>query len=62
MLRRFLAETIGSSAAEYGLILAIVGVGIGAASLALGGNVTFAIGNAANEIYAQNTAPEEGGG
>ncbi len=39
------------SAAEYALIIAVVGVGVGAAALALGANVEQAIGNAANEVH-----------
>ena len=47
----FLRDESGASAAEYALIIAIVGVGIGAAALALGANVQTAIGNASNEVY-----------
>lgn len=47
----FLRDESGASAAEYALIIAIVGVGIGAAALALGANVEAAIGNASNEVY-----------
>lgn len=49
-LKTFLRDETGASAAEYALIIAIVGVGIGAAALALGNNVTAAIGNAANAV------------
>jgi pilus assembly protein Flp/PilA len=49
-LKTFLTDESGASADEYALILAIVGVGIGAAALALGNNVTAAIGTAANEV------------
>lgn len=52
----FLRDESGASAAEYALIIAIVGVGIGAAALALGANVEQAIGNAATEVYTCNTA------
>lgn len=57
MLGRFPSDERGSSAAEYALIVAIVGVFIGAASLALGSNVTFAIGNAANQIVEPSLEP-----
>ena len=59
-LKTFLADESGASAAEYALILAIVGVGIGAAALALGNNVTAAIGGAANDVNDCNTATGTG--
>ena len=49
-LKNFVADESGASAAEYALIIAIVGVGIGAAALVLGNNVTNAVGNAANDV------------
>lgn len=49
-LKTFLRDETGASAAEYALIIAIVGVGIGAAALALGNNVTAAVGNAADKV------------
>jgi pilus assembly protein Flp/PilA len=52
----FLRDESGASAAEYALIIAIVGVGIGAAALALGQNVQAAIGGAANEVDNCNQA------
>lgn len=55
-LKSFVRDESGASAAEYALILAIVGVGIGAAALALGANVRSAIGTASNEVNACNTA------
>ena len=54
-LKTFLADESGASAAEYALIIAVVGVAIGAAALVLGNNVTFAVGQAANEVDACNT-------
>lgn len=48
--KNFLIDESGASAAEYALIIAIVGVGIGAAALVLGNNVTNAIGTSANEV------------
>ena len=59
-LKTFLADESGASAAEYALILAIVGVGIGAAALALGNNVTAAIGGAANDVHNCNGAAGTG--
>ena len=53
-IRNFVRDESGASAAEYALIIAIVGVGIGAAALALGNNVTAAIGGAANDVHACN--------
>jgi len=55
-LKTFLKDESGASAAEYALIIAIVGVGIGAAALALGNNVTAAIGDAANDVHDCNSA------
>ena len=49
-IKNFIADESGASAAEYALIIAIVGVGIGAAALVLGNNVTNAIGSSANEV------------
>ena len=51
-IKNFLADESGASAAEYALIIAIVGVGIGAAALALGANVTDAVGDASDEVAA----------
>ncbi len=53
-LKTFIADESGASAAEYALIIAIVGVGIGAAALVLGNNVTKAVGDAANDVKACN--------
>ena len=52
----FLRDEAGASAAEYALIIAIVGVGIGAAALSLGANITQAVGNASNEVNACNNS------
>lgn len=53
--KSFIADESGASAAEYALILAIVGVAIGAAALTLGGNVRAAIGDAATDVHDCNT-------
>ena len=50
-LKSFIADESGASAAEYALILAIVGVAIGAAAVLLGNNVKLAINNAATDVY-----------
>jgi pilus assembly protein Flp/PilA len=42
----FLRDESGASAAEYALILAIIGTGIAAASFALGGAISDAMGSA----------------
>lgn len=52
----FLRDESGASAAEYALIIAIVGVGIGAAALSLGANVQAAIGDASTDVYNCNNA------
>jgi pilus assembly protein Flp/PilA len=46
----FLLDETGASAAEYALILAIVGGGIAAAMLALGADISAAIGAAGDAI------------
>lgn len=49
---RFTRDESGASAAEYALILAIVGAGIAAAALALGTSISSALGRAAAKIDA----------
>ena len=46
----YLGEEDGASAAEYALILAIIGAAIAAAMLFLGGSIANAVNNAANCI------------
>jgi pilus assembly protein Flp/PilA len=60
MLKSFLRDQRGESGAEYALIVAVVSVGLGAAALALGANVTFSVDKAASEIVADDPAPGEG--
>jgi pilus assembly protein Flp/PilA len=55
-LKTFMHDESGASAAEYALIIAVVGVGIGAAALLLGANVKQAVDNAANDVYNCNHA------
>lgn len=60
-LKTFLKDESGASAAEYALIIAIVGVGVGAAALALGNNVSAAIGGAATDVHECNTEAQATG-
>ena len=60
-IKNFIADESGASAAEYALIIAVVGVGIGAAALVLGANVESAVGNAANEVNSCNNTTAEAG-
>lgn len=39
LVTRFLRDQRGATASEYALILAVIGVGVGAATLALIGNI-----------------------
>lgn len=55
-LKNFIADDAGASAAEYALIIAVVGVGIGAAALVLGANVKNSIDSASQDIYNCNNA------
>jgi pilus assembly protein Flp/PilA len=41
---------VGASAAEYALILGIIGAAIAISAIALGGSITTSIGRAGNEI------------
>jgi pilus assembly protein Flp/PilA len=52
----FLNEQDGASAAEYALILAIVGAAIAAAAIFLGNQIATAINSAASCISAHDTA------
>ena len=54
-VKSFLRDDSGASAAEYALILAIVGTGIAAAALSLGGAISAAMGRATADIAATNT-------
>lgn len=51
-IKSYLSDESGAAAAEYALILAIVGAGIAGAVTLLGGNISTAITNAANIIVA----------
>ena len=50
----FLRDESGASAAEYALILAIVGTGIAVAAIALGGAISDSINDAADCIETPN--------
>lgn len=49
-IKNFLNDESGASAAEYALILAVVGGGIAFAAFTLGGTITTAIENANDDI------------
>lgn len=50
IVKNFLRDESGASAAEYALILAVVGGGIAFAAFTLGGAITTAITEATNDI------------
>lgn len=50
MIKNFLRDESGASAAEYALILAVVGAAIAAAAFALGGAVKTSIDGATKEV------------
>ena len=54
-IRDFIRDDAGASAAEYALILAIVGAGIAGAALALGTSITEAMNTAGTCITSQGT-------
>jgi pilus assembly protein Flp/PilA len=53
-IRNFVYDEAGAAAAEYALILAIVGAGIAAAAFALGGSISGAMNKATNCINTGN--------
>ncbi len=55
--KTFIKDESGASAAEYALILAIVGAGIAVAATTLGASIGTAITGAANTISAVNVGP-----
>ena len=59
---KFWKDESGASSTEYALILAIVGVGMGAAALALANNSIFSVAQAANDLDAINDGPEASSG
>lgn len=50
LIKNFLNDEAGASAAEYALILAVIGVAIGGAALALGGVIEDSMLNAAANV------------
>ena len=54
-LQKFLGDKAGASAAEYALILAVVGIGVAAAFGALGTQIGATVGQATTKIA--NPAP-----
>ena len=50
MIKKLLTDDSGASAAEYALILAIVGTGIAVAAFTLGGSISNAMNKASNCI------------
>ena len=50
MIKNLWTDTSGASAAEYALILAVVGTGIALAAYALGTNISTAMNKASNCI------------
>ncbi|AKQ41359.1 hypothetical protein CP97_03895 [Aurantiacibacter atlanticus] len=61
-IKNFIADETGASAAEYALIIAVVGVGIGAAALYLGANVEAAIEGAGKDVHECNDGTYTGTG
>ena len=53
-VKSFVSDESGASAAEYALILAIVGTAIAASAVALGGAISAAMGRATADIAATN--------
>ena len=58
-IKNFMADESGASAAEYALILAVVGAGIAIAAFALGDAIAVGIGNA--EQVVEKCAPNADG-
>lgn len=53
---KMMKDEAGASAAEYALILAIVGTGIAVAAVTLGESIANAMGRASDQIDATNPA------
>lgn len=56
IIQKLWTDTSGASAAEYALILAIVGTGIAVAAFTLGKSISNAMGKASNCISATPSA------
>lgn len=59
LIKAFMRDESGASAAEYALILAIVGIGIAGAALALAVSIGNAMDDAAAEIDARGVPAGE---
>jgi pilus assembly protein Flp/PilA len=59
-LMHLLRDQAGASAAEYALILALVGTAIAAAALSLGDAISTSMSGAAECISAAENCPEDG--
>lgn len=62
MLARFVHDTRGGSSAEYALILAMVGVAIGAGALVLARNTSYSVEQAADIVTASADSFSSGSG
>ena len=60
MFKAFLRDESGASAAEYALILAVVGAGIAGAAFLLGGAIDTAIDGATTAVGTCNAAVTSG--
>lgn len=54
-IKNFLRDEAGAAAAEYVLILAIVGAGVGAGAYYLGGKINTALSTTGNKIESCST-------
>ena len=59
-IHNFMRDETGAAAAEYALILSIVGAGIAGAAFFLGGAISNSLRGTANEITACQTAANGG--
>ena len=57
LIKTFLTDESGASAAEYALILAVIGAGIALAAFNLGDAIETAIGDAETEIETDPAGP-----
>ena len=53
-IKNFMADESGASAAEYALILAVVGAGIGITAFALSGQISRAVTGATTQLTTSN--------
>ena len=60
-VKTFLRDESGASAAEYALILAVVGAGIALAAFALGGAISTSVDNAKTVVSACTTKTDGSG-